>query len=386
MYIGFEVYVLVISGIMLIDNPYIFEMSRFLVGFGGGVAFTIAPPTSIEVLPSQISAKFSIGTLSWFCTGVLVSSTLGTCYHDTDQEKMDAMTTHWRLVLSQPAIISVIRFILILTIYNYETAQFYFEKYGVNDYSLQKSKEILCKIYIDEDADKAQDYLVKIYRKKSSEKSVRLLELFSEQYKRQTFAAFFVEFTIQFSGANFFVFYSNRIFTQAGLNGNFASMVFFVSGQIASLMCMYTVDKFGRKTCMVVGILIQAISFQAFTLMMYFEWFDLIYLTSVIYMMSYYMGVSGASFPWFSEILPPAGNGFLWIFSYVFLAINGKFFHYINEQFGTLPLYIFFTANCFAGVFIINWLVVETKGKSPVQIEYEYMNKKWRPLKSLIKK
>ena len=142
---------------------------------------------------------------------------------------MDAMTEHWRLVLAFPAIVSFTRFILIITIYNHETAQFYFEKYGVNDYSLQKSKEILNKIYIEEDADKAQNYLVKMYEKKSGEKSVVFLELFSEKYRRQFCAAFLLEFIQQFSGANFLVFYSNRIFTKAGLNGNHASIILFVS-------------------------------------------------------------------------------------------------------------------------------------------------------------
>ena len=114
---------------------------------------------------------------------------------------------------------------------------------------------------------------------------------------------------------------------------------------------------------------------------MYFEWFHLIYLVSVIYMISYSMGVLGPSYPWVAEVLPPAGNGFIFFFSYIFLGCNGKLFHYIHEAFGTLPLYIFFTTNCFVGVVVVDWLVIETKGKSPAQIEYEYLNHKWRPFK-----
>ena len=84
MYIGCEVFIIVTSGIILIDNPYVFEMSRVLVGFTGGMILAIAPPTVYEVLPSQISGKFSIGILSCFYIGVLSSSLMAASLHDID--------------------------------------------------------------------------------------------------------------------------------------------------------------------------------------------------------------------------------------------------------------------------------------------------------------
>ena len=98
-------------------------------------------------------------------------------------------------------------------------------------------------------------------------------------------------------------------------------------------------------------------------------------------MVSFSIGMAGASFPWVPETLPPVGVGFSWFWQWTFCAIIGKFVPIIENYFGAVSLSVFFTVMCFLGFFILGWICVETKGKSPAVIINEYRNLKWKPFK-----
>ena len=114
--------------------------------------------------------------------------------------------------------------------------------------------------------------------------------------------------------------------------------------------------------------------------MIYYKWFGLLYVACVLYMVSFSIGMASASMPWQNETLPPVGVGFAFFCQYTFVAIIGTFVPIIVAQYGVLPLCVTFTTICFLGFFMLDWLCVESKGKSPVTIINEYKNFKWKPL------
>lgn len=113
--------------------------------------------------------------------------------------------------------------------------------------------------------------------------------------------------------------------------------------------------------------------------MMYFKWYGLIYTACAIYMMSFAIGIGCAGFPWLPETLPPVGVGFSWFWQWMFCASVGYFSPILIEQIGVLSLSIIFTSICFIGGFVLDYVCVETKGKSPVIVADEYLNRKWKP-------
>ena len=91
--------------------------------------------------------------------------------------------------------------------------------------------------------------------------------------------------------------------------------------------------------------------------------------------------MAGASIPWLVETVPPVGVGLSIFFHFLFQALIGKFIPILHSYVGVSPLSAFFTFNCFLGFFILDWLCIETKGKSPAIIVSEYMNFKQKPCK-----
>merc|ERR1740139_1923674 len=130
--------------------------------------------------------------------------------------KMDAMTIYWRQVLAWPALISIARLVIYILFYNYDTPQFYFDKYGINEFTLKKSQESLGQIYVQKDIEKVQNYLIYQHKQKARVKQISFWTLFSKQYRRQMHAGTVFQFFNQFCGINFFVFYSVKIFTDIG--------------------------------------------------------------------------------------------------------------------------------------------------------------------------
>lgn len=183
----------------------------------------------------------------------------------------------------------------------------------------------------------------------------------------------------QFSGINFLIFYAVIIFNQIGVDGNMANLVLSISNTggaiLGALVCNYT----GRKTNFVIGILIQAISFWMFSMMVYYEWYTLLYLPCVLYMVSFACGMGGCSYPWTTETLPPIGVGLSLTVQWIWCAVIGKYTPvWANDWPGLLPTLICFTTVCTFSSIVIDFMVVETKGKTENEIIEEYRIGKWR--------
>ena len=255
-----EIFTILLYAVMLIDDPYVFLLTRFLSGISSGIGNVLPGIINKEMLPTQIASKFTVGVYTFSVMGYVVSSSIGLIFHDNNDSKMDPITELWRVVLVWPVSISIIRLIWLLVYYRAETPQFYFDKYGVNEYSIGKSKESLEKIYVKKDVSVVQKYLIYQYKENSNSKKVTFCSLFTEQYRRQTFTVIIFQFFNQFSGINYFTFYSIKVFSSIGQNGKMVHFVLCISNLAATFLGMYTVDKFGRKKIFVLGILSQGFS------------------------------------------------------------------------------------------------------------------------------
>lgn len=189
----------------------------------------------------------------------------------------------------------------------------------------------LKKIYIEEDVETAYDYLLKVHEQKSKKTKVSFMSLFTKNYRYRLFVCCLFQFFQQFSGINFFVMYSGKIFTQIGQNGNIATLVLNTANFFAGFIAIFTIEG-GRKTNFVIGILVQGIAFWAFSMMNYYSWFTLIYPACVMYMVSFSIGMAAASFPWVPETLPPVGCGVSWFFQWTFCALIGKYVPTLSDS------------------------------------------------------
>jgi MFS family permease len=377
--IGCEVFILLVYGLMLIDNIWMLQVSRFMSGIGAGITSTVGPISTTECLPKKWQGPFGVMMYIWLTVFIIVTSAMGLVWHSNDDNKMDALTHHWQLVLTWPAAIALVRLFLYLTLFRSETPQYFLDKYGPKE-SHNDVRDSISKIYHADDVAMVHRFLIKQYRLKSKKPQPSLLSLFSPTYIKQTVTACLFQTIQQFSGINFLVFYAVIIFNQIGCDGNMANLVLSISNTagaiLGALVCNYT----GRKTNFVIGLLIQAISFWMFSMMVYYDWYTLLYLPCVLYMVSFACGMGGCSYPWAAETLPPIGVGLSLTFQWLWAAVIGKYTPvWADDWPGLLPTMIAFTTVCTVSTVVLDIMVVETKGRTENEISEEYRVGKWKP-------
>jgi len=119
---------------------------------------------------------------------------------------------------------------------------------------------------------------------------------------------------------------------------------------------------------------VQGIMFWAMCMMFYFDSWDFIIPAAILYILSFSLGMGGTSYPYVAEILPPIGVGVVQGVQWIFTGAVGLLTPILRDPdvLGILPLMSFFTCVCVASFFLLDYLIIETKGKSSKQIASDY--------------
>jgi MFS family permease len=203
--------------------------------------------------------------------------------------------------------------------------------------------------------------------------------MFSIQYKLRLRAVLFYQFFRLMSGLIFFNFYAVKIFDEIGLDGGMANLLMTLGYALGAVICIILVGTLGRKPSIVFGIIGQTVAFTGLIIMSLTEWYSLLYPTCMIYTLAFAIG-GGASTPWMVETIPSIGigiaNGFGWLCS----ALVGLFTPImIDGYLGPTSTMVFYCFWGYIGIFALDWVIIETKGKQTDEIEQEYMKFKYRP-------
>jgi hypothetical protein len=98
------------------------------------------------------------------------------------------------------------------------------------------------------------------------------------------------------------------------------------------------------------------------------------------------MGASIAA-PWMVETIPSVGIGLALGLQSLITGLVGMFVPLMNDDWiGSTGTMVFFGAWCWIGIFVLDYVVIETKGKQTDEIEKEYMNFKYKPWSICAKK
>lgn len=238
-------------------------------------------------------------------------------------------------------------------------------------------------MYSDDDTEIVYNYLHEQYKAKSSQEQPTLGTLFTKPYRKRFITGLAINILQQMSGVNFFIFYSTTIFNKISNNGDTVNFCMGIANFASSFIGMFFLKMFGRKTNLTYGIFIQGLCFWGMCMMFYFDNWTFILPASIIYILSFSLGMGGTSYPYVAEILPPIGVGIVQAVQWVFTATIGLLVPVLRDPdtLGILPLITFFTIMCVFGFFILDALIIETKGKSKAKIEKEFENLPWKFLR-----
>jgi MFS family permease len=114
----------------MIPNIYAFSIFRFVSGIVVGVNSTLVPIYVKEMSPISVSGLTGSMTQVFINVGLISSQLMGLGFMDNSVSPSDF---YWRIVIILPALPSLLRILLFLTIFNYDTPYYYIQHNRVSE-------------------------------------------------------------------------------------------------------------------------------------------------------------------------------------------------------------------------------------------------------------
>jgi SP family facilitated glucose transporter-like MFS transporter 1 len=347
---------------------YMMIAGRFFIGFTSGLASSLVPMYLTEVSP--INLRGTLGSINQLLVtiGILVSQVLGLPYILGNEH-------YWPLIFA---------FALVPALFQVATLPFAPEspKYNVivkgkNEQAEKDLKKLRQKTNVNAEVDVIKEEAA-VTR---NEKKATLASMFVPPLRWPMIIAIMMMLSQQFSGINVTMFYSTKIFQDAGLRGNepfYATIAMGFVNVLMTLVSVWLVDhpKFGRRSLHIAGL----------TGMMFSSILIVVSMTlagegenanqfasyaSIIFVILFviFFATGPGSIPWFfvSEIFPSgargSANSIACLTNWGANFLVGTFFLPVNNILGKNTFLVFATFLAFF-IFFTWKYVPETKGKT----------------------
>lgn len=217
----------------------------------------------------------------------------------------------------------------------------------------------------------------------SSEQHKGMLSvLFSARMRKVLIVGIVLAMFQQWSGTNIIFNYAQEVFQAAGYGISDMLMNIVVTG-IANLVftfiAIYTVERLGRKTLMLIGAGGLAGIYTLLGISYFFDFKGIVMIVFIVLAIGLYaMSLGPITWVLLSEIFPNRVRGVamavctacLWIASFLLTYT----FPFLNASLGTGGAFILYMIICLAGFFFVLRYVPETKGKSLEELENELVH------------
>jgi SP family arabinose:H+ symporter-like MFS transporter len=362
-------------GTGIVDTIEWFIIWRVVGGIGIGIASNLSPMYIAEIAPSESRGKFvSINQLT-VVIGILAAQIVNWLIADPIVDGQDILNSWnsqwgWRYMFWAGAIPSVAFFALILIIpesprwlasqRKYAKAESVFTKIGGSDFAIEQIEQLKLTAG---DAKEEANYKM----------------LFEGKMPKILLLGIVIAAFQQWCGINVIFNYAQEIFSAAGYGVSdilFNIVITGVTNVIFTFAGMYFVDRWGRRTLMLIGSIGLFFIYAALGACYYFEITGLAVLGLVIASISCYaMTLAPITWVVLSEIFPTkiramamAVSTFaLWTACFVLTYT----FPVLNSSLGSYGTFWLYGVICLLGFVFLRISLPETKGKSLEEIENE---------------
>lgn len=348
-------------GCALAHHWHVLLFSRFLGGVAIGAASVMAPMYIAEISPGRLRgrlvavAQFNIvaGILAAFFSNYLL---------------VDAGEANWRWMFGVMTVPSALFFLLLFLVP--ESPRWLVKKGRV-----EKARSVLQKV----GAENLEAELADIVSSLQGEFGQGATRLFQRQYRFAIMCAVLLAVFNQLSGINVIMYYAPMIFEKAGASAN-ASMLqavaVGVTNMVFTIAAMFFIDRFGRKTLLLVGAVGMCFSLAGAALHYYVEsLFSGVGVVVFIVGFIAFFAFSQGAVIWvfLAEIFPnkvrakgqALGSFTHWIMN----AVIGLVFPVVLARFGGGNVFMFFGAMMIPFFFFVWKMMPETKGKTLEELE-----------------
>jgi SP family arabinose:H+ symporter-like MFS transporter len=361
------------------NNIPTFILARLVGGIAIGLAADLSPMYIAEVAPTHIRGKLVtlnqltivIGILGAQIVNMLIAEPVAAEATATDILNSWNGQSGWRWMFWAVCIPSGIFFLLSMFI---PESPRWLVGAGQNE----QAQKVLTSIGGTEYAKSELESYAKANTSAQSEKGALSL-LFSSKMRNVLVIGIVIAMFQQWSGTNVIFNYAQEIFQAAGYGISDVLMNIVVTGianLIFTFVAIYTVERLGRKTLMLIGSLGLAGIYTLLGLSYFFEFKGFIMIVFVVLAIGFYaMSLGPITWVLLSEIFPNKVRGVamavctaaLWIASFLLTYT----FPFLNSGLGTGGTFMLYAAICFFGFIFVLRRIPETKGKSLENIEKE---------------
>jgi sugar porter (SP) family MFS transporter len=358
------------SGITLLPHTSTFAIGRFMSGIMVGLLSSVSSTYMSEISPSEIRGK----TGSFFqllrLVGLTSAYALGL---GLPLKVTDPLNDWWRLMFGYPAVLNAIQGLLFLFVFKLESP-YWLIKNGKSDeaiavlndlyvYDVDKVYDTISTVKADPlDSEISGSYFMKIWKMFSIPKVSKMLRL-----------GLILGIFQPLSGNSAVAGYSTMFFTEMTGDPQRArefTVVIGVVGIVSAFVAMQLIEKFGRKSLLIIGSLGMLVSNLLIGAFLISELPSAYPALVFIYFSVFHFNISigPVLLPYISEIGTPLVSslcvGLLWL-GYLLVGICTP---YAIQGFGPGPLFLIFMGLCMAGFLYILFDVVETKGMTKEDI------------------
>lgn len=340
----------------LTDSWHLFVAFRFLGGIGVGASSVVGPMYISEISPAhrrgRLVALFQFNIVS----GILLAFISNYLLYGFGEDS-------WRFMLGVQALPSLLFFIFVFFV---PESPRWLVKYG----RPAEGEAVLASIG-EPDPRKA---VITIQESLHTEVGVKKESLFNGQYNKPIMYAILLAMFNQLSGINAIMYYAPRIFEMTGLSKDTAllqAVSIGVTNMVFTLLAISVIDKFGRKTLLIVGsvgmVVFLGLVAHAFYTQMQGGYAVMFYLVGFIAFFAFSQGA--VIWVFLSEIFPnkvrsqgqTLGSSTHWVMAAI---ISWLFPTIAESENGGFYSFLFFAVMMLIhGIFV--WKVLpETKGKS----------------------
>ncbi len=354
-------------GSALVSNWHLFLIFRFLGGLGVGASSVAAPMYITEISPAKSRGRLVAMFQFNVVLGILIAYLSNFLLQDIGDNA-------WRWMLGVQALPSLLFLIAVQNIP--ESPRWLLLKKGLVD----EAREVLQ--MIDPESFGQILLTLQLSAHPADGTPQQTPRLFSARYKTPIMLAVLFAVFNQVSGINAIIYYAPRIFEMTGLGKSSALLSSVGIGVINltfTLISLNLIDRYGRRTLMIIGSFGLIITLGLVSRAFYLESFSGLSVPILLFIYIAFFAFSQGAVIWvfISEIFPNevrASGQALGSFTHWFMAALITFlFPYFAEQAGGFATFLFFCVMMVLQL-IFCWRVMpETKGTSLEQIEKTFV-------------
>ena len=347
------------------NDPFVFAAFRFVGGLGVGASTIAAPAYISEIAPAKDRGKLVAFYQFNIVLGILVAFLSNYLLNDMGENS-------WRWMMGVQAIPSVIYILLIISIS--ESPRWLLSKLKKDE-----ARRVLKLMGQEAEYEKIKEEIDKDNKDASKVNDTILLK----KYRTPLVLAFLMAFFNQLSGINAFLYYSSRIFQEAGLGESTAllsSIGIGVVNLIFTLLGVFLIDKLGRKILMYIGSVGYIISLSLVAMAFFFHWEGIaVPVFLFLFIAAHAIGQGAVIWVFISEIFPnhlrASGQAFGSTTHWILAAIIPSLIPFLFSTIGPGIVFLFFAVMMVFQLLFVIMLMPETKGVSLEELSKKLIKK-----------